>query len=201
MNEAINNASDWVAAYLPTIIAIVTSSTFVFIVMRFILNLILLKVKNKTTKNLNDDVIKKYTELENRVNRVVEDMEKLFTASMEKYSEMTKKQFSKLMAQYQNMKKEYFNAVIDGKEDLVALVDDVKTLKDNVEKKLENLPDEVQLTIEPKVEEIKIEAEEAVSNLIEVPQEKIEEIKEEIEEIKEEVKDDGYVVVKKVYGE
>ena len=204
MSEAVNTASDWVAAYLPTIIAIVTSSTFVIMVLRFLLNLILLKVRTKTTKGLNDGVIAKYEALENRVNQVVGDLENLFNNSMGKYADMTKAQFSELMAQYQNVKKEYFNAVIEGRDDFLALVEQGRELKENVENTLKEITEQAKEITLNKVEEIKEEIQNDVTEDVEEVKEtlieNIEEIKDEIiEEIPQEVKD-GYVKVKKVYG-
>lgn len=199
MSGAFNQVSDWLATYWPTIVAIVTSSTFVYMLMRFIIQLILIKVRAKTTKGINEEVVKKYTALEARVNQVVGELEGLFTASLEKYSQMTSEQFDVLMQKYQKEKKEYLNAVINGKQDFVALIEEAKNIKEKIEEKFNDLAEETKTEVVEMVEEIKEQAQEQVNETVEEVKEFVEENK--IESINTEKKDNEYIVVKKVYGE
>lgn len=190
MSEFFNSINDVISQHLPEVIAIVTSGTFVLLMVRFLLNLILIKVRAKTMKNANSEIAGKYEALEKKVESVVANLEKVFLEYMERYSTMTKEQFSSLMEQYQKTKREYLKAVISAENQTKELIEKAR----EIQKEIREKPQEevVEEPIEEPIEEI-----ESISEEPQVEQE----VEPQVINSAEEPEEDGYIKVKKIYGE
>lgn len=193
MTEFVNRVSDLISTYWPQILAILSSTTFIYLVLKFLFQFILIKVRAKENKKTNSETLKKYEELEKKLDTFVGSIESVFMSMIEKNQQLTKEQFNSLFEKYQKTKQTYMNAIISANKETQELLETAKEIKKEAEEQAK------QQIIEDENVENTNENTENIENIAEIEPEE-QQVEEEVKE-EENEENSEYIVVEKIYGE
>ena len=134
VSEFFTGMSDFVTAHWGEVVAILTSSTLIPILINFVLKLIFLKIQAKSNKNTNGKVLDRLNTMEQKFLDMTNTLKTAFENNVINYTRLVEEKFNDLMNKYQQTKQKIYSNIVNGKEEVTNLLDELEKQTVEVER-------------------------------------------------------------------
>lgn len=154
-NTFFAQASDFITAKYPELLAIITSTGFVLFLIKLLGGFIVAKIKAKVNKPLVD----RLAEINIKIDTTLDAVEERFNKSLQEYNEKMKALMAQTLDNYKKTKQKLYKKIVEANEQVEQVI---KESKEEAEKIKAEIKDEVDE--EAKVEQVTDQVENQVEN-------------------------------------